>query len=208
VHGAAGRVGTALLELGSLVGLRLYGTASTDDCELVERRGATAIDYQREDFLLRVRELPGRGVDVALDGIGGGVSVRSFRALRPGGRLVVYGHYSTLSQGRKSWRGWAEWYASIACVGVAGVLSPEATGAELPDRQAARPPSGLVSRGLRRPGRAAAGGQDPPDRRRVTAAHHVRERPSAIAKPRKGRREGASARQNRTLLEPRRRDAA
>jgi NADPH2:quinone reductase len=89
VHGAAGRVGTALLELGSLVGLRLYGTASTDDCELVERRGATAIDYQREDFLLRVRELPGRGVDVALDGIGGGVSVRSFRALRPGGRLVV-----------------------------------------------------------------------------------------------------------------------
>jgi NADPH:quinone reductase-like Zn-dependent oxidoreductase len=43
-----------------------------------------AIDYRREDFLARVRELTGgEGVDVVLDGFGGALSIRSFRALRP-----------------------------------------------------------------------------------------------------------------------------
>lgn len=81
VHGAAGRVGTAILELGALAGLRLYGTASARDRAAVERFGAVAIDYRNEDFLARVRELTGEGVDIALDGIGGAVSLRSFRAL-------------------------------------------------------------------------------------------------------------------------------
>jgi NADPH:quinone reductase-like Zn-dependent oxidoreductase len=49
-----------------------------------------AIDHRNEDFLTVVRALPGKGVDVVLDGLGGAVSLRSFRALRPGGRLVVY----------------------------------------------------------------------------------------------------------------------
>ena len=73
VHGAAGRVGIAVLELGALAGLRLYGTASARDRAAVERLGAVAIDYRNEDFLARVRELTGDGVDVALDGIGGAV---------------------------------------------------------------------------------------------------------------------------------------
>jgi NADPH:quinone reductase-like Zn-dependent oxidoreductase len=124
VHGAAGRVGTAVLELGALAGLRLYGTASARDRAAVERLGAIAIDYRNEDFLARVRELPGKGVDVALDGLGGGVSLRSFRALRPGGRLVLYGHYATLAHGRKSWRRWIEWYAATATVALWGLLSP------------------------------------------------------------------------------------
>jgi NADPH2:quinone reductase len=63
-------------------------------------------------------------VDVVLDGLGGAVSLRSFRALRPGGRLVVYGHYSTLADGHKSWRGWMEWYATTATVAAWGLLSP------------------------------------------------------------------------------------
>ena len=96
VHGAAGRVGTAVLELGALAGLRLYGTASARDRAAVERLGAVAIDYRNEDFLARVRELTGDGVDVVLDGLGGALSLRSFRALRPGGRLVVFGRYATL----------------------------------------------------------------------------------------------------------------
>ena len=124
VHGAAGRVGTAVLELGALAGVGLYGTASARDRTAVERRGAVAIDYRTEDFLARVRELTGDGVDVALDGLGGVTSLRSFRALRPGGRLVVYGHYATLAGGRKSWRGWVEWYATTAAVAVWGLLSP------------------------------------------------------------------------------------
>src|SRR5947207_3176596 len=124
VHGAAGRVGTAVLELGALAGLRLYGTASARDRAAVERLGAVAIDYRNEDFLARVRELAGDGVDVALDGIGGAVSVRSFRALRPGGRLVVFGHYSTLANGRKSWRGWIEWYTATATVALWSLVPP------------------------------------------------------------------------------------
>jgi NADPH2:quinone reductase len=54
----------------------------------------------------------------------GALSLRSFRALRPGGRLVIFGHYSTLSHGRKSWRGWVEWYGSTASVGLWGLLWP------------------------------------------------------------------------------------
>ncbi len=124
VHGAAGRVGTALLELGGVAGLRMYGTCSASDCPAVERLGGVAIDYRNEDFLTRVRELPERGVDVVLDGLGGALSLRSFRALRPGGRLIVYGHSSTISDGHRSWRGWIEWYAATAAVALWGLLSP------------------------------------------------------------------------------------
>lgn len=123
VHGAAGRVGSAVLELGAPAGLRLYGTASSRDRERVDRLGGLAIDYEREDFVARVRELTGKGVDVALDGIGGALTLRSYRALAPGGPLVVFGHYSTLAHGRRSRRGWVSWYASTASVGLAGLLS-------------------------------------------------------------------------------------
>jgi len=124
VHGAAGRVGTAVLELGALAGVRLYGTASERDLAAVERLGAVAIDYRNEDFLARVRELLGNGVDVVVDGLGGPLSVRSFRALRPGGRLVVFGAYSTLVNGRRSWRRWMEWYGASGTVWLLGKLSP------------------------------------------------------------------------------------
>ena len=124
MHGAAGRVGTAVLELGALAGLRLIGTASARDRAAVERLGAVAIDYRNEDFLARVRELTGNGVDVVLDGLGGPLSLRSFRALRPGGRLVVFGRYATMSHGRKNWPAVIEWYAATAAVWLWGKLSP------------------------------------------------------------------------------------
>ena len=133
VHGAAGRVGTAALELGRLAGLRMFGTASARDRAAVERLGAVHIDYRNEDFLARVRELTGgEGVDVVIDGIGGAVALRSFRALRvgdpvkgdPGGRLIMMGNYKTMSHGRKSWRGWLEWWPATVIVTLWGTLSP------------------------------------------------------------------------------------
>ena len=132
VHGAAGRVGMAALELGAVAGLRLFGTCSARDKAAVERLGAVAIDYRNEDFLARVRELTdGEGADVVLDGIGGKVALRSFRALRkgdqiagdPGGRLVTMGAYNTMVQGRKSLRGWFEWWPAMAITWLWGTLS-------------------------------------------------------------------------------------
>jgi NADPH:quinone reductase len=66
VHGAAGAAGQALLALGRLAGLELWGTARGEHAALIRELGATPIDYQREDF---TRLLPG-GFDVVFDGIG------------------------------------------------------------------------------------------------------------------------------------------
>jgi NADPH:quinone reductase-like Zn-dependent oxidoreductase len=122
VHGAAGRVGVAALELGNVAGLRQYGTASARDRTKVEALGAVAIDYENEDFLARVRE--DGGVDVVVDSLGGPISPRSFRALRPGGRLVVFGRYSTIKHGHKDWAAVMKWYAAIATVWVWDKVSP------------------------------------------------------------------------------------
>ena len=120
VHGAAGGVGTVALELGRLYGLEMYGTASARGADVVRGLGATPIDYKSEDFVERLRALG--GVDVVLDGIGGSVSLRSYRVLRRGGRLVLFGHHSTLIGGRRSARRIAEFYASGAATLLAGVL--------------------------------------------------------------------------------------
>jgi NADPH:quinone reductase-like Zn-dependent oxidoreductase len=100
VHGAAGGVGTALLELGKLAGLEMYGTASKYNHELVSALGATPIDYRTEDFCARIRTLTGDGVDAVFDPIGGASQLwRSYRALRKGGRLVWFGVAATKKEG-------------------------------------------------------------------------------------------------------------
>ncbi|MCK6211595.1 medium chain dehydrogenase/reductase family protein [Georgenia sp. EYE_87] len=162
VHGAAGRVGAAVLELGALAGVRVYGTASGHDRDAVERLGAVAIDYRSEDFVARVHELTGDGVDVALDGFGGGISLRSFRALRPGGRLVLYGHYATMAGGRKSWRGWFVWFGTTAAVALEGLLSRDRR--VLVYRiQRLRDSRQLLPVAGRRPARLVGGGPRRPD---------------------------------------------
>ncbi len=91
VHGAGGAVGTALLELGRLLDLEMYGTASKSKHELVKSLGGTPIDYKSEDFVARVQALG--GVDAAFDAIGGENFKRSFKSLNKGGTLVAYGFY-------------------------------------------------------------------------------------------------------------------
>ncbi len=92
VHGGAGGVGTALLQLGALAGLERYATASKHNHELVATLGAIPIDYRMEDFVSRIRSLTDGGADVVFDPVGGGRQLwRSSRALRRGGRLVWFG---------------------------------------------------------------------------------------------------------------------
>jgi NADPH:quinone reductase len=98
----------------------MYGTASARDADVVPRLGATPIDYRSEDFVECLRALG--GVDVVLDGIGGSVSVRSYRVLRRGGRLVLFGHRSTLVEGHRSARRIAEFYAGGGATLLANVL--------------------------------------------------------------------------------------
>jgi NADPH2:quinone reductase len=102
VHGAAGGLGTALLELGKLAELEMYGTASKYNHELVSALGATPIDYRTEDFVERIRSVTGDGVDAVFDPIGGARQLwRSYRALRKGGRLVPLGSVATSKAGMK-----------------------------------------------------------------------------------------------------------
>ena len=100
VHGAAGGVGTALLHLGKLAGLEMYGTASQHNHELVSALGATPIDYRTEDFVERIHSLTGDGVDVVVDPVGGARHLwRSYRALAKGGRRGWLGSAATNKQG-------------------------------------------------------------------------------------------------------------
>ncbi len=100
IHGAAGGVGSALLQLGRLAGLEMYGTCSLRGASAVSDLGAVPIDYQHQDFVQEIHRLTGEGVDVVFDGIGGSNLWRSREALRPGGTIVVYGFTSKLSGGR------------------------------------------------------------------------------------------------------------
>jgi NADPH2:quinone reductase len=96
IHGAAGGVGTALLQLGRLAGLEMYGTCSARGASTVSDLGGVPIDYRHEDFAMEVRRLTGDGVDVVFDHIGGTHLWHSRKALRPGGTVVGYGLISSI----------------------------------------------------------------------------------------------------------------
>jgi NADPH2:quinone reductase len=100
IHGAAGGVGSALLQLGRLAGLEMYGTCSSRGAPAVSDLGGIPIDYQHQDFVKEIHRLTGEGVDIVFDGIGGAHIWRSRKALRPGGRVVAYGLTSSLRGGR------------------------------------------------------------------------------------------------------------
>ena len=93
VHGAAGGVGTAALDLLRGVGARAIAVVSSDAKEEVARSlGAAEVVRSTGDWLSAVRALTeGRGVEVVLDPVGGDRFTDSLRALDVGGRLVVIG---------------------------------------------------------------------------------------------------------------------
>jgi NADPH2:quinone reductase len=102
IHGASGGVGSALLQLGGLSGLEMYGTCSSRGAPAVSDLGGIPIDYQHQDFVKETRRLTREGMDAVFDGIGGTHIWRSRKALRPGGKVVAYGLTSSLREGRSA----------------------------------------------------------------------------------------------------------
>jgi len=93
IHGAAGGVGTALIELGRLTGAKVIGIASSDEkCALVTKRGAFAINSSKESVADRVNELTGgRGADLICNHLAGTSFATDLTMLAPFGLIVSYG---------------------------------------------------------------------------------------------------------------------
>ncbi len=93
VHGAAGGIGIAAIQIARLTGARVIATASTEEkrAACLEEGAAHALDY-RAGFVDAVKEIAdGRGVDVVYDPIGADVTEQSLRCLGYRGRLVILG---------------------------------------------------------------------------------------------------------------------
>jgi NADPH:quinone reductase-like Zn-dependent oxidoreductase len=90
VIGASGGVGTALLQLGKLANLSMYGTASRSKHAMLTELGAIPIDYHTQDFVDVIHQAEPDGLDYVFDGMGGDYAERSLAVLRRGGKLVEY----------------------------------------------------------------------------------------------------------------------
>lgn len=90
INGASGGVGTALLELGQLAGLKMYGTASQSKHDVLTRLGAIPIDYHIQDFVEAIRKQELEGLDFVFEGMGGKHVDRALEILKKGGKLITY----------------------------------------------------------------------------------------------------------------------
>lgn len=103
IHGAAGGVGTAAIQLCRAAGARVIGAASESKHEFLRSEGVEPVDYRRAEWPDEVRRLTdGRGVDIALDPIGGRSFKQSYDLLAPGGRLCCFGASSMSGSDRRS----------------------------------------------------------------------------------------------------------
>jgi NADPH2:quinone reductase len=96
-HAAAGGVGLIACQWAKALGLQLIGTAGSDaKCQLATQHGAThAINYAREDFAARVKEITqGKGVKVVYDSVGKDTWDKSLDCLSPFGLMASFGNAS------------------------------------------------------------------------------------------------------------------
>jgi NADPH:quinone reductase-like Zn-dependent oxidoreductase len=92
IVGASGGIGTALLELGGLAGLTMYGLASKRKHPALVEMGAIPIDYRTQDFVEVIRQAEPEGLDYVFDGMTRQEYVeRGYRLLRRGGTMVSFG---------------------------------------------------------------------------------------------------------------------
>lgn len=96
-HAAAGGTGLIATQWAKALGATVIGTAGSDDkVALAKAHGCDhVINYNTEDFALRVREVTeGKGVDVVYDGVGKATFDKSLDCLRPRGLMVSFGNAS------------------------------------------------------------------------------------------------------------------
>jgi NADPH:quinone reductase-like Zn-dependent oxidoreductase len=94
IHAVAGGVGTAAVQIGYILGIETFGTSSSDEkLERVKALGLThAINYTRDDYVDRVRDITGdEGVDAAFEMLGGEHVKKSIECLAWLGRVITYG---------------------------------------------------------------------------------------------------------------------
>ena len=93
IHSAAGGVGIAATQVARGIGAEIFGTASITKHPAIRDQGVDhPIDYRNHDFLEEVMRITnGEGVDVVMDAIGPSSFRKSYRSLRQGGRLVMFG---------------------------------------------------------------------------------------------------------------------
>ena len=94
VHGAAGGVGLAAVEIGKILGATVIATASSDEkCRFITAHGADyAINYNKQDFREPVLDLTdGLGANAIYDPVGGDVFTQSLRSIAPEGRICPIG---------------------------------------------------------------------------------------------------------------------
>lgn len=91
VQGAAGGIGTALVQLALMQGLKVYGTVRSDQASYVRRLGAVPIDYKKGDFVDSLRNVESKGVQAVFDSVGGATFARSYAVLASQGKLIGYG---------------------------------------------------------------------------------------------------------------------
>jgi NADPH2:quinone reductase len=94
IHAVAGGVGTAAVQIGTILGIEMYGTSSSDDklARVRELGLQHGINYKQRDYAEAIKDLTrGEGVDAVFEMLGGEHVAKSVRCLRDFGRVIVYG---------------------------------------------------------------------------------------------------------------------
>jgi synaptic vesicle membrane protein VAT-1 len=102
IHGAAGGVGIAAVQLARARGLVIFGTAGPAKQDYLRKIGVDhPIDYEKSDFVKVVRQYAPDGIEMVMDPIGGKSLTRGQKCLGPTGRLVIYGLSEAAGSGGK-----------------------------------------------------------------------------------------------------------
>ncbi len=98
IHAAAGGVGSVLVQIAKHRGCEVFATVSSSKIDFAKNLGADhVIDYTKEKFEDRIKQIAPKGIDVVFDSIGGQTFKKSYKLLRPTGKMICYGAAENLA---------------------------------------------------------------------------------------------------------------